>query len=244
MGASGGAWPVDPGVAIADLFHAAGHLGRPHRDQVRLLAATTSTPTRSNRRSAPAQAWEEGRFAKSVVPVQDVNGLTILDRDEHMRPSTDMQSLAAAQGRPSCRWARWAASTRSRSQAHPDVESVNHVHHAGNSSGIVDGAAAVLVGSKEAGERRGLKPRARIRAFASIGSDLGAHAHRARSTSPRLVLRKAGMTQGRYRPLRDQRGLLLGGAALHAGLRPRSGARSTSTAAPSPWAIRSARPAR
>ena len=118
-----------------------------------------------------AQAWDEGRFAKSVVPVQ-----------RRQRPHASSTATSTCGPRPtcsrsrrssppSCRWARWAASTRSRSQAHPEVERVNHVHHAGNSSGIVDGAAAVLVGSKEAGERAGLKPRARIRAFAIIGSD-------------------------------------------------------------------------
>jgi acetyl-CoA C-acetyltransferase len=104
------------------------------------------------------------------MPVKDVNGLTILAKDEHMRPGTTMQSLAALQ--PSfVQMGELGGFDAVAIQAHPEVEYVNHVHHAGNSSGIVDGAAAVLVGSKQAGERAGLKPRARVRAFANIGSD-------------------------------------------------------------------------
>ena len=102
--------------------------------------------------------------------MKDVNGLVILDRDEHLRPGTDMQSLAAL--KPSfAMMGEQGGFDAVAIQAHPEIESVNHVHHAGNSSGIVDGAAAVLVGSKEAGERIGLKPRAKIRAFANIGSE-------------------------------------------------------------------------
>ncbi len=115
-------------------------------------------------------AWAEGRFAKSVVPVKDVNGLTILDRDEHLRPGTDMQALASL--KPSFAFfAEQGGFDAVAIQAHPDIEALTYVHHAGNSSGIVDGAAAVLVGSKEAGDKYGLKPRARIRAYANIGSE-------------------------------------------------------------------------
>jgi acetyl-CoA C-acetyltransferase len=104
------------------------------------------------------------------MPVKDVNGLTILARDEHMRPTTTMQSLAALQ--PSfVQMGEMGGFDAVAIQAHPEVEFVKHVHHAGNSSGIVDGAAAVLVGSKEAGDKAGLKPRARIKAFANIGSE-------------------------------------------------------------------------
>ena len=118
-----------------------------------------------------ATAWDEGRFARSVVPVTDLNGLTILDRDEHMRPGTDMQSLGAL--KPSF---REIGETMPGFDAvallkYPHLERIEHVHHAGNSSGIVDGAAAVLVGSREAGARLGLTPRARIRATARVGSD-------------------------------------------------------------------------
>jgi acetyl-CoA C-acetyltransferase len=104
------------------------------------------------------------------VPVKDVNGLTILDRDEHMRPDTSMQGLAALS--PSFTMHGEVAGFDAVGiQAHPDVEAVEHVHHAGNSSGIVDGAAALLVASKRAGRKAGLTPRAKIRAYANIGSE-------------------------------------------------------------------------
>jgi acetyl-CoA C-acetyltransferase len=94
----------------------------------------------------------------------------MLEHDEHMRPSTDMQSLASLKPSfviPGEQGGFDAVAI----QAHPDVERIIHVHHAGNSSGIVDGAAAVLIGSREAGEKAGLKPRGRVRAFANIGSE-------------------------------------------------------------------------
>jgi len=139
-----------------------------------------------------AAAWDGGRFDRSVIPVKDPNGITILAKDEHMRPSTTMQSLA--QLKPSfVQMGELGGFDAVAVQAHPEVEAVNHVHHAGNSSGIVDGAAAVLIGSAEAGRRAGLKPRARIRAFANIGSEPAIML-----TGPvdvtRKVLRKAGMT--------------------------------------------------
>ena len=105
-----------------------------------------------------------------MVSVKDVNGLTILAKDEHMRPGTTMQSLA--QLNPSfVHLGETGGFDAVAVQAHPELEMINHVHHAGNSSGIVDGAAAVLIGSKQAGESAGLKPRMRIRAFANIGSE-------------------------------------------------------------------------
>src|SRR5262249_58694670 len=116
-----------------------------------------------------AAAWDEGRFAKSVMAVKDPNGLTILDKDEHMRPGTTMQSLASL--KPSfVQMGELGGFDAVAIQAHPDVEYVTHVHHAGNSSGIVDGAAAVLIGSKKAGRKAGREPRARIKAVANIGS--------------------------------------------------------------------------
>ncbi len=123
----------------------------------------------SQRRAATA--WEDGRFDRSVVTVRDMNGLAILSRDEHMRPETDMQSLGAL--KPSF---REMGETMPGFDAvallkYPGIERIEHVHHAGNSSGIVDGAAAVLVGTREMGERLGLTPRARVRATARIGSD-------------------------------------------------------------------------
>jgi acetyl-CoA C-acetyltransferase len=126
------------------------------------------------------------------MPVKDVNGLTILAKDEHMRPSTTMQSLAQLQ--PSfVQMGEMYGFDAVAVQSHPEVEKVEHVHHAGNSSGIVDGAAAVLIGSKKAGRRAGLKARARVKAFANIGSEPSIML-----TGPidvtRKVLKKAGMT--------------------------------------------------
>ncbi len=129
-----------------------------------------STATRSSSQKRAAVAWSEGRFKQSIAPVLDVNGLTLLDRDEHMRPTTDMQSLASLKPSfviPGEQGGFDAVAI----QAHPEVERIIHVHHAGNSSGIVDGAAAVLLGSREAGAKAGLKPRGRVRAFANIGSE-------------------------------------------------------------------------
>ena len=169
IGASGGAWPVDPSIALKSYFMPQGisadliatRYGF-SRDEVDAYAVESQKRT--------AAAWDDGRFKRSVMPVKDVNGLTILARDEHMRPTTTMQSLAALQ--PSfVQIGEMGGFDAVAIQAHPEVEVVNHVHHAGNSSGIVDGAAAVLVGNKEAGEKAGLKPRARIKAFANIGSE-------------------------------------------------------------------------
>jgi len=169
IGASGGAWPVDPAIAILSYFMPQGVsadlIATKYgftRDQVDAYAVE------SQKRAG--RAWDDGRFAKSIVPVVDINGLTILGKDEHMRPATDIQSLAAL--KPSfAMMADQGGFAAVAIQAHPEVESLNHVHHAGNSSGIVDGAAAVLIGNAEAGKAAGLKPRAKIRAFANIGSE-------------------------------------------------------------------------
>jgi len=190
IGASGGAWPVDPTIAVSHYFMPQGISADLiatkygfSRDDVDAFAVE------SQKRAA--KAWEEGRFKNSVVTIKDVNGLTILDKDEHMRPTTTMQSLASLQ--PSfVQMGEMGGFDAVAVQAYPEVEAINHVHHAGNSSGIVDGAAAVLIGSKEAGERAGLKPRARIKAFANIGSEPAIML-----TGPiqvtEKVLRKAGM---------------------------------------------------
>jgi acetyl-CoA C-acetyltransferase len=169
IGASGGAWPVDPSIAIKSYFMPQGVSADLiatkygfSRDDVDAYAVSSQ--------QRAAHAWANGYFNHAIVPVRDVNGITILDRDEHMRPSTDMQSLAAL--KPAfAMMAEQGGFDAVAIDAHPEVERVNHVHHAGNSSGIVDGAAAVLVGSAEAGVSAGLKPRAKIRAFANIGSD-------------------------------------------------------------------------
>ena len=192
MGASGGAWPVDPGVAVPGYF-------LPQGISADLIATkygfsrddVDAYAVESQKRAA--RAWDEGRFSRSIVPVRDVNGLTILAKDEHMRPSTDMQSLGQLKA-SFVQMGEMGGFDAVAIAAHPDVEAVNHVHHAGNSSGIVDGAAAVLVGSAEGGARMGLKPRARIRSFASIGSDLALMLTGPIDVSD-LALRKAGMTK-------------------------------------------------
>ncbi|MBV8767111.1 MAG: acetyl-CoA C-acetyltransferase [Hyphomicrobiales bacterium] len=169
IGASGGAWPVDPAIAIKSYF-------MPQGVSADLIATkygfsrddVDAYAVESQKRAA--RAWDEGRFAKSVAPVKDVNGITLLAKDEHMRPQTNMQSLAAL--KPSfAMMGEMGGFDAVGIAAHPEVESVDHVHHAGNSSGIVDGAAAVLIGSKEAGVAAGLEPRARIKAFTTIGSE-------------------------------------------------------------------------
>ncbi len=189
MGASGGAWATDPAIAIKSYFSPQG-IGADliatmdgfSRDDVDAFSVE------SQKRAA--NAWKNGYFKKSVTPVKDINGLTILDKDEHMRPETTMQTLASLQ--PAFAAPGEFAFDAVALQRYPEVEQINHVHHAGNSSGIVDGAAAVLLGTKEAGKAGGLKPRARIRAFASIGSEPSIML-----TGPALVteklLKRAGM---------------------------------------------------
>ena len=189
IGSSGGAWPEDPSIAIPAYFVPQGvsadliaTLDGFSRDDVDAFAVE------SQKRAA--NAWNKGYFKNSVIAVKDPLGQTILDRDEHMRPETSMQSLASL--KPA--FAEFGAYgfDAVAIQRYPQVEAINHVHHAGNSSGIVDGAAAVLLGSKEEGRKLGLKPRARVKAFASIGSEpcimLTAPADVARR-----VLNRAGM---------------------------------------------------
>ncbi|MBY8855948.1 acetyl-CoA C-acetyltransferase [Nocardia sp. CA2R105] len=117
-----------------------------------------------------AAAWTGGYFAKSVVPVKDMNGLTVLDRDEHMRPGTTVEDLAKL--KPSfATIGEMGGFDAVAQQRYHSVEKIEHVHHGGNSSGIVDGAAVVLVGSEEAGKASGLTPRARVVATATSGAD-------------------------------------------------------------------------
>jgi acetyl-CoA C-acetyltransferase len=192
IGASGGAWPMDPSIALKSYFV-------PQGISADLIATkyglsrddVDSYAVESQKRAA--QAWDEGRFKNSVVPVKDVNGITLLAKDEHMRPTTTMQTLA--QLNPSfVQMGDMAGFDAVAMQRYPEVEAVNHVHTPGNSSGIVDGAAAVLIGNEAAGKAAGLKPRARIRAFANIGSEPSIML-----TGPipvtEKVLRKAGMTK-------------------------------------------------
>ena len=169
IGASGGAWPVDPAIALKSYFMPQGISADLIATKYGFSRAQCDEYAVQSQQRA-AKAWDEGRFGASVIPVKDVNGLTILARDEHMRPETNMQSLA--QLKPSfVQMGELGGFDAVAVQAHPEVEFVEHVHHAGNSSGIVDGAAAVLIGSREAGSAAKLKPRARIKAFANIGSE-------------------------------------------------------------------------
>jgi acetyl-CoA C-acetyltransferase len=118
-----------------------------------------------------AKAWDEKRFAKSILPIRDVIGEVVLDRDELMRPETNMQSLGALGPAFKMMGEQMPGFDDVAILKHPEIEKINHVHHAGNSSGIVDGSAAVLVGNAMAGEKYGLKPRARIVSMAAIGSE-------------------------------------------------------------------------
>ena len=193
IGASGGAWAVDPTIAVAHYF-------MPQGISADLIATkygfsrddVDAYAVESQKRAA--KAWGDGRFTRSVMKIKDVNGLTILDKDEHMRPDTTMQSLASL--KPSfVQMGEMGGFDSVAVQAHPDVEFVNHVHHAGNSSGIVDGAAAVLLGNKAAGEAAGLKPRARIHSFANIGSDPALMLTGPVDVTKKL-LKKSGMSLG------------------------------------------------
>jgi acetyl-CoA C-acetyltransferase len=168
MGSDGGAWPTDPSSAFKTYFAPQGvsadliaTLYGFSRDDVDAYAVE------SQKRAAAS--WADGRFKKSVISVKDQLGLNILDHDETVRGSTTMQTLASLNA--SFQGMGDMAFDAVVQQRYPQVEKVNHVHHAGNSSGIVDGAAGVLIGTKEMGEALGLKARARIKGAASIGSE-------------------------------------------------------------------------
>ncbi|MGI9246939.1 MAG: acetyl-CoA C-acetyltransferase [Steroidobacteraceae bacterium] len=191
MGSDGGAWAADPAVAYGTYFVPQG-VGA---DLIATLDGYSRTDVdkyaaESQRRAAAA--WADGRFAKSVVPVKDVLGRVVLDRDEHLRPDTTLESLATL--KPAFAQVGEQGGFDAVAQMkYPQVEAINHVHTAANSSGIVDGAAGVLIGNKRFGGKSGLKPRARIRAFTSIGSEPAIML-----TGPALVtqklLKRAGMS--------------------------------------------------
>jgi acetyl-CoA C-acetyltransferase len=170
MGSDGAAIAVDPSLAMKTYFVPQGisadiiatEYGFT-RDMADALAVESQ--------QRAAKAWAENRFAKSVIEIKDQNGLTILDRDEYMRPATDMQSLGGLKPAFKDMGEVMPGFDKIAMMKYPHLAQINHIHHAGNSSGIVDGAAAVLIGNKEFGERFGLKPRARIRATAKIGTD-------------------------------------------------------------------------
>ena len=170
MGSDGGAIAVDPSIALDQYFVPQG-IGADiiatkygfSRDDADAMAVESQKRAKA--------AWDDNRFARSIVSVNDINGLQILAHDEFMRPQTDMQSLGALKPSFKDMGEVMPGFDNVALLKYPELERINHIHHAGNSSGIVDGAAAVLIGNKELGERLGLKPRARIRSTAKIGTD-------------------------------------------------------------------------
>ena len=168
MGYDSGAWTSDPDVAFHNYYAPQG-IGA---DMIATLDGFTREDVdgfaaESQRRAA--QSWEEGRFKGAIVPVKDVIGEVLLDHDEHMRPGTTVESLgklkAAFEGLGKGGFENVAKAR------YPEIEELSYVHHGGNSSGIVDGSGVVMIGSKEFGERAGMKPRARVVSYASMGSE-------------------------------------------------------------------------
>lgn len=168
MGSDGGAWPVDPSSAFPTYFVPQGVSADMIASKYGFSRDDVDAYSMESHKRAAA-AWADGRFSKSVVPVRDQLGLTILDRDETIRPNTDMQTLGALN--PSFAMMGEMAFDAVIGQRYPEVERITHVHTPGNSSGIVDGSAGVLIGTLEAGKALGLKPRAKILGGASIGSE-------------------------------------------------------------------------
>lgn len=168
MGSDGGAWAMDPETNIATGFMPQGigadliaTLGGFSREDVDAFAM------RSHQKAAAA--WQKSAFKKSIIPVKDRNGLTILDHDELIRPDSTVETLG--QLKPSFKAMGDMGFDSVAKQAYPHVEFINHIHSPGNSSGIVDGAAAVLIGSESAGKQFNMKPRARIVSTAVVGSE-------------------------------------------------------------------------
>jgi acetyl-CoA C-acetyltransferase len=194
MGSDGGAWATDPSIAIKSYFAPQG-IGADtiatkygfSRDDVDAYAMASQ--------QRAATAWKEGRFARSIVPVKDQMGAIILNHDEHMRPDTTMQGLASLEPAFTAQGTMMPGFDAVIQQRYPELESISHVHHGGNSSGIVDGAAGVLIGNKRMGKAISMKPRAKIVSMASIGSEPSIML-----TGPEFVarkaLKKAGMEVG------------------------------------------------
>ena len=213
MGSDGGAWASDPDTALKTGFVPQG-IGADliatiegwNRDDVDAYAAE------SHHRAA--KAWANGYFANAVIPVRDLNGMTVLDHDETIRPDTSPEGLAALKPSFADIGAQAGFDDVALEKYHW-VAKIDHVHHAGNSSGIVDGAAIMAIGSEQVGTDLGLTPRARILATAVSGADptimLTGPAPAARK-----ALAKAGLGRRGHRPVRDQRGVRRGGDAVHA----------------------------
>ena len=170
MGSDGAAIAADPSVAMDTYFVPQGISADIIATEYGFTRDDADALAVESQRRAKV-AWDEGRFANSVINVRDINGISILDHDEYMRPQTDIQSLGALNPAFQAMGEVMPGFDKIALMKYPHLEKINHIHHAGNSSGIVDGAAAVLIGNKEFGEKHGLKPRARIRATTKIGTD-------------------------------------------------------------------------
>ena len=212
MGSDGAAIAADPSVAMKTYFVPQGISAD--------IIATEYGFTRDDAdafamesQARAAKAWEDGRFKKSIVEIKDQNGLPILDRDEYMRPGTDMQALGALKPAFKDQGEVMPGFDAVAMLKYPHLERINHIHHAGNSSGIVDGSAAVLIGSNEFGEARGASDRAPLRTRHRSHH----HADRARS-GDRKDPEGQWHVDRRYRPVRGQRGVFLGRASVHAGV--------------------------
>jgi acetyl-CoA C-acetyltransferase len=191
MMADGGAWATDPQVAYKTYFTPQGVSADLIASKYGFSRQDLDAYALASQRRA-ADAWRQGWFGASVVPIRDHLGRVLLDRDEHMRPDATLEGLGSLE--PAFALAgKKGGFDDVILQRYPEVEFVSHVHTAGNSSGIVDGAAAVLLGSAEAGQRLGLKPRARIRAFTSIGSEPSIMLS-GPAPATRKVLGRAGMS--------------------------------------------------
>jgi acetyl-CoA C-acetyltransferase len=170
MGSDGAAIAVDPSIAMDTYFVPQGISADIIATEYGFSRDDADALAVASQQRAEA-AWKDNRFAKSIVPVTDQNGLEILAHDEYMRPQTDMQSLGGLKAAFKDMGEVMPGFDKVALMKYPHLERINHIHTAGNSSGIVDGAAGVLIGSKEFGEKFGLKPRARIRQTAKIGTD-------------------------------------------------------------------------
>ena len=169
IGSDGGAWAMDPETNLDTSFVPQG-IGADLIATLEGFDRTTVDAFAAESQDRASKAWADGRFGRSVVPVTDRNGLTVLDRDEHVRPGTTVESLSGLQ--PSfAMMGEMGGFDAVAQQKYHWVEKIDHVHHAGNSSGIVDGAALALIGSAALGERTGLRPRARIVSAALSGAD-------------------------------------------------------------------------
>ncbi|KAF0175362.1 MAG: acetyl-CoA C-acetyltransferase [Rhodobacteraceae bacterium] len=194
MGSDGAAIAVDPGLAMKTYFVPQGvsaDLIATEYGFTREMADALAVESQAR----AAAAWADNRFARSIVAITDQNGLTILDRDEYMRPGTDMATLGALKPAFKDMGETMPGFDKVALMKYPHLERISHIHHAGNSSGIVDGAAAILIGNAEFGRAHGLTPRARIRATAKIGTD-----PTIMLTGPvpvtQKILREAGMAIG------------------------------------------------